>query len=151
IQDPKRRRRHREEVNGRDIAEMIVQENPPTLRRRFGSTNQVFGHRRLGNLKTELEQLAMDAWRTPANIRCLHVSNELSKLPVDTRSSDMTTLPCPMPSTTFPMPSDDRVGMQRLEHLSPTDDIAGKGYPKEAITPRDGQARFERCLNIASC
>jgi hypothetical protein len=115
---------------------MIVQENAPALRRRFGSTNQVFGHRRLGNLKTELEQLAMDAWRTPTYIRCLHLSNELSKLPVDTRSADMTTLPCPITSKTFPMPSDDRVGMQRYQHLSPTVDIAGKGYPEEAITAR---------------
>ena len=136
IQDPKRRRRHRENVNGRDISKMIVQEYTPALRRRFGSTNHVVGHRRLGNLKAELEQRAMDAWRTSTNMHCLHVSNELSTLPVDTRSADMTALPRPIPPETVPMPSDNRVRMQRCLHPSPTVDRARKGDPEEAITAR---------------
>ncbi len=47
---------------------MIVQKCPPALGRRLGVTCHVFGHRCLRDLKTELEQFAMDPWWAPTCI-----------------------------------------------------------------------------------
>ena len=140
IQNPKRRCRHREEVDRNDVQSVIVQETPPALRRRLGSTHQVPGHCCLRNLKTKFEQLTMNARSTPTNIGSLHLSNEFSKLSVDTRTTNVTAFPRPISPKTRPMPSNDRVGMQCYQHLPPTFEIAREGYPKEAISKRGTSA-----------
>lgn len=136
VQDPECCRRHREKVDRHHVLKMIVQERPPALGRRLGSTNKILGHRCLGDLKAKLEQLTMDARCAPANIRCLHLANKLPKFSVDTGPSHTTALPRPILPKTFPMPSDDRVRMQCKQHRSPFIDIATENHPKEAILVR---------------
>jgi hypothetical protein len=46
---------------------MVAQECPPNLRSRPSAPDHVFGHRRLGDLKPEFEQLTMDARGAPHN------------------------------------------------------------------------------------
>jgi hypothetical protein len=136
IQDPERRCWHCEEIDSRNVPKMIAQKRSPALRWRLGPTNQVFGHCCLGNLKTELQQLTMDPRGTPTRIRSLHLADESPKRIICSRPTDAPTFPRPVPPKTFPMPTDHGVGVQRDQHLSPTFDIAGEGYPKEAIATR---------------
>ncbi len=65
------------------------------------------------NLKIKLEQLTMNARCTPTNVGGLHLTNELSKISVETRPSDTTTFSRLIPPETFPLPSDNLVRMQR--------------------------------------
>src|SRR5882757_565085 len=60
-------RRHHKEVHGADTGHMIAQEGLPRLTRPGGpaTLGHVLGHRRLSDLDPELQQLAMDARRTP--------------------------------------------------------------------------------------
>src|SRR5215469_12244690 len=54
-----------EEVHGRDVRRMITQEGAPSLRGRSASLAHVLRDAGLSDRKAELEQLAMDARRTP--------------------------------------------------------------------------------------
>ena len=54
-----------EQVHGGNIRRMIAQEGEPPLRGRSTSLDHVLGDAGLSDLKAELEQLAMDARRTP--------------------------------------------------------------------------------------
>jgi hypothetical protein len=38
--------------------------------------HHIFGDRRLGDLDAELQQLAMNAWRTPERILSAHLPNQ---------------------------------------------------------------------------
>ena len=55
IQDAERHGRNREEVAGRDVWYVIVQEGPPGLRRRFPPEGHVPGHRPFGDVVTQQE------------------------------------------------------------------------------------------------
>ena len=65
-QQPKVDRRDHKEVHGADTGHMIAQERLPRLARPGPATlGHVLGDRRLSDLDPELQQLAMDARRTP--------------------------------------------------------------------------------------
>lgn len=57
--------RNHEQIDGRDFRGMVAQKGTPSLTRRSPSLDHVFGHSQLGNLKAELEQLAMNARGSP--------------------------------------------------------------------------------------
>src|SRR6476620_3273385 len=57
--------RDNEQVHGGDILSMITQKGAPSLAWRPASLDHVFGNTRLRDLKPELEQFAVDTWRTP--------------------------------------------------------------------------------------
>src|SRR5262249_34066015 len=57
--------RGNEEVHGREVRRMITHEGAPSLRGRSASLDHVLRDAGLSDLKAELEQLAMDARRTP--------------------------------------------------------------------------------------
>jgi hypothetical protein len=61
-------RGHGEEVYRYYALHVILKEGPPSLGRRFSQSNHVFGYRWFGNLNAQLEQLAMNAWCTPARL-----------------------------------------------------------------------------------
>jgi hypothetical protein len=56
---------HDEQVNRTNMRDVIAQEGLPALRWRSASSNHVLGHGRLGDLEAQLEQLTVDARRTP--------------------------------------------------------------------------------------
>ena len=66
VQDPERHRRNREEVDGRDLAGMIVQEGPPRLRGRLRLANHVFGHCRVRDSMAQQNQLGQNPRGAPA-------------------------------------------------------------------------------------
>ena len=58
-------RRH-EQIHGGDVRRMVAQEGAPALTRRTAVyAGHVLGHGRLSDRKAKLEQLAMNARRTP--------------------------------------------------------------------------------------
>jgi hypothetical protein len=52
-----------EQIGGHDLPDMIGQEGPPRLGRRFGGAGEVLCDGGLTDLHAELQQLAVDAWR----------------------------------------------------------------------------------------
>jgi hypothetical protein len=80
----KRQARNRREVECRDYLAVVVEKGQPAFRFALLGTTiwafKVAGNRGLGNLEPELEQLTMDARRTPGGILRLHAPNELADL-----------------------------------------------------------------------
>ncbi len=58
-ENTERCRRHREEVDGDQVAQMIVEKAPPGLGRGLSMPNHVLGHRGLGDVESDLAQLAV--------------------------------------------------------------------------------------------
>ena len=86
IEDSQTNRRDCEEINGYQLSNMIAKKRQPSL-----SGLSVFrhqsGNRPLGNLKAELQQLPMDAWRSPDGIGPSHGSHQLANLQIHSRTS----------------------------------------------------------------
>src|SRR5258708_7836729 len=61
-----------EQVHGGNVRRMVMQEGPPALAGRPPPFNHVLGDARLRDLKPELEQFAVNAWRTPKRILHAH-------------------------------------------------------------------------------
>src|SRR5260370_10250550 len=89
--------RDNEQVHSGDILSMITQKSAPSLAWRPASLHHVFGDTRLRDLKPELEQFAVDAWRAPKRILHAHSPDQLAQLRVDLRSpSPRARLPTPV-------------------------------------------------------
>jgi len=67
-QDPEGRRRHGEKINGRGLCKVIHQKGPPSLGRRFARPRQIFGHRGLRHLNSQLEQFSVNPRCTPQGV-----------------------------------------------------------------------------------
>ena len=57
--------RHNEQINRTNMRGVIAQKGLPALRWRPASSDHVFGHGRVGDREAQLEQLAVDARRSP--------------------------------------------------------------------------------------
>src|ERR1700694_2937113 len=64
--------RDNEQVHGGDILSMITQKGAPSLAWRPASLDHVFGDTRLRDLKPELEQLTVNARRSPKRVLHAH-------------------------------------------------------------------------------
>src|SRR4029450_1738484 len=91
----------------------------PSLGRRATSLDHVLRDAGLSDLKAELEQLAMDARRSPKRIFRAHPPDQRAQIHVDLRStSKRAGFPTPVPTEAGPMPTheglgpDDRDGLQ---------------------------------------
>ena len=78
----------------------------------------VLGDARLRDLKPELEQFAVDAWRAPKRILDAHPPDQRAQLRVDLRSpSQWARLPTPVAAKTGPVPPHERLGPDDCENL----------------------------------
>ena len=111
-QDSKCRGRYREEVDRHNIANMVLQEGPPRLRRRLMMADLVLIHRSLRRLVPKESEFRTDSRRAPERIFATHAPNQLADLGVDLR-------PAGFPGSRFPSP----VELEAL--LVPTDDGVG--------------------------
>src|SRR5262245_66669451 len=85
----------------------------PPLTWRSLPLDHVFGHRRLCDLKAELEQLAVDARRSPQWVLDAHPPDQCAQLRVNLRPpSKRARFPTPVPTKAGPMPRSEerRVG-----------------------------------------
>src|SRR5260370_16925141 len=100
IEHTERQRRNREEVEGRDYFTVVVEKSKPTLGFTFApfppQAVEIARDGRLGNMQSQLEQLAVDARRTPGRILRLHSADQMSNVPTNFPSPNFT-LPNPPP------------------------------------------------------
>src|SRR6266511_3685588 len=74
--------RNHKQINGRDRLRVVPQERLPALRRR-PTLHHVFRDRRLGDLKAEHQQLAMNPRCSPPRVFLAHPSDEIAQLSID--------------------------------------------------------------------
>src|SRR5215472_14840132 len=99
---------------------MITQEGSPYLAGWHLPFDHVLGDARLRDLKPELKQFAVDAWRAPKRIFDAHPPNQDAQLRLDLRSpSRWTRLPTPVAAKSGSVPTHERLGPDDCE--SPQD------------------------------
>src|SRR6202171_1070490 len=107
-----------EQVHGGDVRRVVTQEGPPSLAGRPPPFDHVLGDARLGDLKPELEQFAVNAWRTPKRIFDAHPPAQRAQFRVDLRSpSQWERLPTPVAAKAGPMPTHECLGPDDCENL----------------------------------
>jgi hypothetical protein len=99
-------RRANEQVHGGDVRRVVTQEGAPSLGWRSTSLDHVLRDARLSDLEAELEQLAMNARRTPQRIFHAHPPDQCAQIRIDLWSaSERTGFPAPVPAKAGPMPT----------------------------------------------
>jgi hypothetical protein len=68
--------RHDKHINGGDVRRVIAEKGLPDLGRWPLPSLHVLGNCRLGDIEAQLEQLTVDAWRSPQLVRPAHFANE---------------------------------------------------------------------------
>src|SRR5258705_499200 len=100
-----------EQVHGGDVRRVVAQEGSPSLAGRPPPFDHVLGDARLRDLKPELEQFTVNAWRAPKRIFDAHPPNQYAQLHIDPRSpSPSTRFPTPVAAKTGPMPTHELRG-----------------------------------------
>src|SRR6202165_3306589 len=106
------------QVHGGNVWRVFMQEGPPSLAGRPPPFDHVLGDARLRDLKPELEQFAVDAWRTPKRIFDAHPPDQYAQLRVDLRSpSQWARLQTPVAAKAGPMPTHECLGPDDCENL----------------------------------
>src|SRR6202048_3038060 len=106
------------QVHGGNLWRVVTQEGPPSLAGRPPPFDHVLGDARLRDLKPELEQFAVNAWRAPKRVFDAHPPDQRAQLRVDLRSpSQWARLPTPVTTKTGPMPTHERLGPDDCEDL----------------------------------
>jgi hypothetical protein len=83
----------------------------PPLSGRLGSLDHVLGDAGLRDLKAELEQLAMDAWRPPLRVIHAHLPDQRAQVCADLRPPSLRSrFPAPIPAETGTMPTHEGLG-----------------------------------------
>jgi hypothetical protein len=122
---------HREKVDGDQLLGMILEKCAPSLRRWFAAAHQVFADAALTDVNAELQQLAVDPWRTPRRILSAHLADQIS----DHAGYDMSSplalphLPGPEKTKALAMPSDDRFGLDDGQRRAPIAPDTGEPDP----------------------
>src|SRR6195256_6494675 len=107
-----------EQVHGGNVGRVVTQEGPPSLAGRPSPFDQVLGDARLRDLKPELEQFAVNAWRAPKRIFDAHPLDQYAQRRVNLRSpSRWARLPTPIATKAGPMPTHERLGPDDCENL----------------------------------
>ena len=69
-----------EQVHRSNVWRVVMQESPPSLAGRRPPFDHILGDARLRDLKPELEQFAVNAWRTPKWILHAHPPDQYAQL-----------------------------------------------------------------------
>src|SRR5712692_6510128 len=103
--------RNNEQVHGGDVRCVVTQEGAPSLGRRSTSLDHVLRDAGLRHLEAKLEQLAMDARRTPQRIFRAHLPDQYTQFRIDLRSAPKSArFPPPVPTEAGSMPTYERLG-----------------------------------------
>src|SRR5258708_5002666 len=97
---------------------MTTQKGAPSLAWRPTPFDHVLGDARLRDLKPELEQFAVDAWRAPQRIFDAHSPDQDAQFRLDLRSpSPWARLPTPVAAKSVSVPTHERLGPDDCENL----------------------------------
>src|SRR5262249_711857 len=103
--------RDNEQIHGGDVRRVVAQEGAPSLTWRSLPLDHVLGHRRLGAPKAELEQVAVNAWRSPQWVLDAYPPNQCAQLRINLRPpSKGARLPTPVATKAGTMPTDQGLG-----------------------------------------
>ena len=80
IEQAKRDRWNDKQIHRGDPVGMIMKERLPTLRRWRSSFDYIFGHARLADIDSELEQLSVDPRRSPQRVGDAQLADQLAYL-----------------------------------------------------------------------
>ncbi len=120
---------HGEEVDGDEIFQMIIEERPPTRARWFRVANHVLGDRRLGQVDTEFQKLAVNPGSAPQRVGPGHFANQIADLGVNRWPATLVSaLPSPVVLEALPVPADPGRGLDDDEAFSPS--IPGPSQPE---------------------
>src|SRR6266478_5708475 len=107
-----------EQVHGGDVRRVVTQESPPPLAGRPPPFDHVLGDAGLRDLKPELEQFAVNAWRAPKRIFGAHPPDQRAQLRFDRRSpSQWARLPTPVAAKAGSVPTQEGFGPDDGENL----------------------------------
>src|SRR5207245_2229683 len=109
---------------------MVAEKRPPALGRWPRAAAHIPSDRRLSDIEAELEQLTMNAWRTPEWVRTAHLANERAELSQDLRSANTVARP---PASIRPKPS----AVPANDGLRPDNRNRAKDGGKPAIEPNE--------------
>src|SRR6266478_6269253 len=99
-----------------NVRRVVTQEGSPSLAGWPPSFDHVLGDARLRDLKPELEQFAVDAWRVPKRIFDAHPPDQYAQLRADLRSPSLwARLPTPVAAKAGPVPTHQRLGPDDCE------------------------------------
>src|SRR3954447_9252808 len=102
-----------------DVGRMVTQEGAPPRGGRSASLDHILRDAGLSDLKAELEQLAVDARRSPQRILNAHPSDERAHVPVDLRpTSQGAGFPTPVPAEAGSVPSHEGLGANNCNGLA---------------------------------
>ena len=135
---------HGEEVDRDQVAEVVGEERPPGLRGLGAPLRHEPGDGALGDVEAELQELPVDAGRTPQGIRRGHFPDEGGDLGIDGRaaSGGPTRQMSPVLAEASAPPSQDGVGRHDDESLPPAGPDSGQPDPQQAVDgaqPRPGR------------
>ena len=137
---------------------MITQKGAPSLAWRPPSFDHVLGDARLRDLKPKLEQLPVDAWRTPKRILPAHSPDQDAQLRVDLRSSSQwARLPTPVAAKSSSVPTQERLRPDDCDSLQDRwkpaiqlDEeqavVVGEPYTTTAAALQDNQLMSKHCV-----
>src|SRR3984893_14964294 len=137
-------RRNNEQVHGGNVWRVVMQEGPPSLAGRPPPFDHVLGDARLCDLKPELEQFAVNAWRAPKRIFDAHPPDQYAQLRFDLRSpSRWARLPTPVAAKAGPVPTHERLGPDDCENLQDRRKPAIQLDKEPAIIVREPDATMQ--------
>ncbi len=121
VEDTVRHGWHRKEVDRGEVFEMVVDERLPGLWTRTRSADPIFPDRGLGHMDTQQSELISKPWHTPRQVVTRHLSEELTDLRIDLRSSVLgsSRLPSPVKLEALVMPFDYGVGLDNDQATPP--------------------------------
>ena len=124
-----------EEIDRNHLLEMIVQESPPSLRRRFREADHVFANRGFGNLNAKFEQFAVHSGSSPKRIGLTHLPNEVPNFLLNggPPGPPSSTLPSPVQPKVHPMPRNHRFRSNNDQGLPPPRPEPRKPDPEKAV------------------
>src|SRR5438094_753158 len=134
-EDAQARGGNREEVEGDQVADMVGEERPPRLRRLGTPLRHQPGDGSLGDVDTELPELAMDSWGAPEGVRGGHAGDQSLDLGMDGRATSGRAARelAPVLAEAAPLPPQDGVGGNDHEGLPPPGPDSSQPDPEEAI------------------
>src|ERR1700704_4656757 len=133
-----------EQVHGGNVRRVVTQESSPSLAGRLPPFDHVLGDARLRDLKPELEQFAVNAWRAPKQILHAHPPDQRAQLRVDPRSpSQWERLPTPVAAKAGPAPTHERLGPDDRENLQDRRKPAIQLDKEPAIIVREPDAAMQ--------
>lgn len=142
IEHAKRYRRNGEEIDRCQLGCVIVEKCFPALGRRLRTSNHVLSDGSLGDFDSELEQFAVNPWRTPQRIVPVHGSDEISGFFRDCRPTGLSVpdFPSPVPTEALAMPAHDGARLDNRKGGFPFRPEPREKMPEPAVA--SSESRF---------